>query len=175
MKEPPKPLHKNVCQEQIFNGIYQKYARDLYQYLYYRYGEKLNPADKTQEAFLKLWEQCAKVAIETAKSYLYKVANNLTLNEIKHQKVVLRYQSQNPKKYTMETPEFLMQEEEYHKKFQRAISDLSEEQRVAFMLNRVEGKKHQEIAEMLGVTRKVVEYRIYSAFTQLKKVLKEFD
>ena len=173
MKAPSKPLHENVCQEHIFNGIYKKYARDLYHYLYYRYGEKLNPADKTQEAFVKLWEHCAKVTIETAKSYLYKIANNLTLNEIKHQKVVLRYQQQNLKTYTAETPEFLMQKQEYEKKFQQAISNLSEEQRVAFMLNRVEGKKHQEIAEILGVSRKVVEYRIYSAFTQLKKVLKE--
>ena len=173
MKEPSKPLHENVCQEQIFSRIYQKYAKDLYRYLYYRYGESLNPADKAQEAFVKLWEHCAKVTIETAKSYLFKIANNLTLNEIKHQKVVLRYQQQNPKTSTVETPEFLMQEEEYKKRFQQAISNLSEEQRVAFMLNRVEGKKHQEIAEMLGVSRKVVEYRIYSAFTQLKKVLNE--
>ena len=173
MKELSKPIHENVCEEQIFTGIYQQYANDLYRYLYYRYGEKLDPADKTQEAFVKLWEHCAKVTVETAKSYLFKIANNLMLNEIKHQKVVFRHQEKNPKSFTEETPEFLMEEDEYHKKFHQAISNLSEEQRVAFMLNRVEGKKHQEIAEMLGVTRKVVEYRIYSAFTELKKVLKE--
>ncbi|MGB5428168.1 RNA polymerase sigma factor, partial [Eudoraea sp.] len=51
---------------------------------------------------------------------------------------------------------------------------LSGEQRVAFMLNKVEGKKHEEIAEMLGITRKVVEYRIYTAFNILKKDLEGF-
>jgi len=33
---------------------------------------------------------------------------------------------------------------------------------------------HQEIADMLGVTKKVVEYRIYSAFDRLRSELEEF-
>ena len=54
------------------------------------------------------------------------------------------------------------------------VTHVTEEQRVAFLLNKVEGKKHAEIAELLGVTRKVVEYRIYSAFNILKKELEAF-
>lgn len=169
-----KPLHQDICQEHVFNGIYHKHAKDLHDFLYYKYGEHLNPKDKTQEAFIKLWEHCAQVTVETAKSFLFKIARNMTFNELKHQKVVLRYRQHQPKGYTKETPEFLMEENEYTEKFQTAISRLSEEQRIAFMLNRVEGKKHQEIAEMLGVSRKVVEYRIYSAFNELKKVLEGF-
>ena len=38
-------------------------------------------------------------------------------------------------------------------------SKLSEEPRVAFMPTRVESKKNEEIAELLGITHKVVEYR----------------
>ena len=51
---------------------------------------------------------------------------------------------------------------------------LTEEQRVAFTLSKIEGKKQAEIAEILGVTKKVVEYRIYSAFAILKKELENF-
>ena len=54
------------------------------------------------------------------------------------------------------------------------LGNLNEEQRVAFLLNKVEGKKHSEIAELLGVTQKVVEYRIYSAFNILKKEFEGF-
>ena len=96
------------------------------------------------------------------------------LNEVKHQKVVLNYQSESPKEYDNENPEFLLEKEQYYKKYQQALAKLSEEQRTAFMLNKVEGKKHEEIAQLLGVTRKVVEYRIYSAFDQLKKELENF-
>ena len=41
------------------------------------------------------------------------------------------------------------------------------------LLNKTEGKKHQEIADMLGLTKKVVEYRIYSAFKIIKSKIKE--
>ena len=59
-------------------------------------------------------------------------------------------------------------------KYKNVLASLKEEQRVAFLLNKVEGKKHSEIAEMLGVTQKVVEYRIYTAFNILKKELENF-
>ena len=169
-----RDLQEDICNEKIFSGIYNKYAKELHDYLYYKYGEKLSPNDKAQEAFVKLWENCAKVQLSSARAFLYKVANNMMLNEIKHQKVVLRYQQQKPKDYTNESPEFLLEKEEYEKKYQQALSELSEEQRVAFLLNKVEGKKHEEIATMLGVTRKVVEYRIYSAFDALKTALEGF-
>ena len=67
-----------------------------------------------------------------------------------------------------------MEQDQYYQKYQQALANLSEEQRTAFMLSKVEKKKHKEIAEMLGVTQKVVEYRIYSAFDQLKKELENF-
>lgn len=170
----PKDLHEDICQEQVFAGIYNKYLKDLSNFLYYRYGENLNPTDKAQEAFIKLWENCKKVTQQTAKAFLFKTATNMMLNEAKHQKVVLKYQQAHGKNYTNESPEFLMREEEFLKQYQKALGSLSEEQRVAFMLNKAEGKKHSEIAEMLGITQKVVEYRIYSAFKKLKEQLGDF-
>lgn len=169
-----KNLHEGICDETLFANVYNRYAQSLHDFLYYKYGEKLNPGDKAQDAFAKLWENCKKVTLEKAKSFLYTVANNLMLNEVKHQKVVLKYQSEPQKDYNNENPEFLLEKEQYFKKYQEALAKLSEEQRTAFMLNKVEGKKHEEIAQLLGVTRKVVEYRIYSAFDQLKGELENF-
>lgn len=170
----PKSFNDSICKEQIFSGIYNKYAQDLHDFLYYKYGEQFNPNDKAQEAFIKLWENCKKVSIDKAKSFLYTVANNMMLNDIKHQNVVLRFQKTKPKDYTNESPEFLMEKDQYFESYQKALGNLTEDQRVAFMLNKVEGKKHQEIADLLGVTKKVVEYRIYSAFDSLKKELEVF-
>lgn len=169
-----KNLHKDVCDKVVYSKLYEKYSKDLHNFLYYKYGESLNPNDKTQEAFIKLWENCKKVTSEKAKSFLFTVANNLVLNEIKHQKVVHRYQKIKPKEYTNETPEYLLEQEEYLSQYQKALSNLKEDHRVAFTLSKIEGKKHAEIAELLGVTKKVVEYRIYSAFDQLKKELVNF-
>lgn len=167
-----KQLHDNICDESLFAKVFTKYSKDLHNFLYYKFGERLNPKDKVQEAFIKLWENCSKVSPEKAKSFLYTVANNLMLNEAAHEKVVLKYQQHKPKEHTNEDPEFLMQENEYMQKLQTAISNLTEAERVAFLLNRIEGKRHKEIAEILEIGTKAVEKRIYSA---LKKLRKEID
>lgn len=171
----PKDLQDNICKESVFERVYNKYSKAVHDFLYYKYGEQFNPNDKAQEAFIKLWENCNKVTLAKAKSYLFTVANNLALNEIKHQKVVLKYQNQKPRDHHYESPEFILEKQEYLQRYQKALSNLSEDQRVAFLLNKVEGKPHKEIAEYLGVTRKVVEYRIYSAFASLKEELEVFS
>lgn len=170
----PKHLTENICEEAAFERVYNKYSEDVHNFLYYKYGSKYNPRDKVQEAFIKLWDNCKQVTFTKAKSYLFTVANNMMLNEIKHQKVVLKHQKTKPKHYTNETPEFVLEQEEYLEKYNKVLSSLKEEQRVAFLLSKVEGKKHSEIAELLGVTQKTVEYRIYTAFTILKNELEGF-
>lgn len=170
----PKDLNENICEEAAFERIYNKYSDDVHNFLYYKYGSQYNPKDKAQEAFIKLWDNCKQVAFAKARSFLFTVANNLMLNEIKHQKVVLNYQKEQPKNYSNETPEFIMEQEQYLNKYKKVLASLKEEQRVAFLLSKVEGKKHIEIADMLGVTQKVVEYRIYTAFNILKDELENF-
>lgn len=171
----PKDIEENICAESVFERVYNAHSKSLHDFLYYKYGEQFNPSDKAQDAFIKLWDNCKKVTFSKARSFLFTVANNMMLNEIKHQKVVLNYQKQKPQSHTNETPEFLIEKNEYFESYQKALARLSEEQRVAFLLNKVEGKKHNEIAEYLGVTRKVVEYRIYSAFKALKEDLENFN
>lgn len=170
----PKHLSENICEETVFARVYSKYSDDIHNFLYYKYGAQFNPRDKAQEAFIKLWDNCKQVTYTKAKSFLFTVANNMILNEIKHQKVVLNHQKLKPKHYTNETPEFVLEQEQYLEKYNKVLASLKEEQRVAFLMSKVEGKKHSEIAEMLGVTHKVVEYRIYSAFKILKKELENF-
>ncbi len=163
---------EDVCKESTFKGLFNKHAEDLYRFIYYKFGAGYNPEDIMQEAFAKLWKNCATVPVDKAKSFLFTVANNQVLNEIDKQKTVLKYRQESvPKTYTNESPEFLMEEEAYMNKLQAALESLSEGQRVAFMLNRVEGKKHKEIAEILGISRKAVEKRIYSALSLVKEKL----
>jgi len=169
-----KELYDNICEEHLFSSIFNKYSKDLHDFLYYKYGEQFNPGDKAQDAFMKLWDNCKDVALGKAKSYLCTIANNMMLNDIKHHKVVLKHQKLDHKSYTNETPEFILEKEQYLQKYEAVLSKLTEEQRVAFMLSKVEGKKHSEIAEILGVTQKVVEYRIYTAFGILREELDGF-
>lgn len=170
----PKELNKHICEDSVFETIYKKYAKDLLNFLYYNYGASIDPNDITQDAFIKLWNNCKNVTFNKAKAFLFTVANNLMLNEIKHQKVVLKFHLEKPKNYTNESPEFILEKEQFLQAYKKALENLNEEHRVAFLLNKVEGKKHSEIAQLLGVTQKVVEYRIYTAFNSLRNELEGF-
>lgn len=170
-----KSLHQDICDKLRFSKVYEMYAQSLSNILLYKYGDLLNPTDKVQEAFIKLWENCNKVSPEAVKSYLYTTANNMMLNEVKHQKVVFKYQEVKPKDYTNESPEFVLRKKEFSKKFERVLSQLKEEERAAFLLSKVDGKTHNEIAETLGITKKVAEHRIYGALKKLKSQLEELN
>ncbi|MXN92206.1 sigma-70 family RNA polymerase sigma factor [Flavobacterium sp. Sd200] len=164
-----------ICEELTFANFFASHAKALRNYLYYKFGNREQADDVTQEAFIKLWENCANVPPEKAKSFLYTVANNTTLNQIAHQKVVLEYSKKNTQNGSDNlSPEFLLEEEQFKAKLQNAIANLSEAQRTAFLLHRIEGKKYHEIAEILGIGIKAVEKRIHGALLQLRKEIDTF-
>lgn len=164
-------LPENVCNERVFQRIFEIHSKDLYRFLYYKYGADNNPRDLVQDAFIKLWNSCGNVLPEKARSFLFTVANNQMLNELAKKKTAFNFSQEKPKSYTHESPQYILEENEYRVRLQQAIDKLSPEQRAAFLLNRIEGKKHQEIAEMLGISRKAVEKRIYTALIILKEKL----
>jgi len=116
-------------EENLFNALFKKHYQDLHNFLYYKFGEHLNPKDKAQDAFIKLWEHCKTVTPEKAKSFLFTIGNNLMLNEVKHQKVVLKYQQKKQKHHTNESPEFVLEEKQYMDKVQKTCCFFNEPHR----------------------------------------------
>lgn len=160
----------NSCDEIIFSSFFKSHIKALRNFLFYKFGNKDQAEDVAQDAFIKLWQNCASVPIEKAKSYIYIIANNSTLNEIAHQKVVLRYE----KNFigldrTNESPEYILEEKQFQAKLLKAIEKLNEKQRVAFLMHRIDGKKYSEIAIDLNISVKAVEKRIHLALLSLRK------
>ncbi|WP_289061661.1 sigma-70 family RNA polymerase sigma factor [uncultured Zobellia sp.] len=158
----------NVCEEQVFDTIFKANSKTVFNYIYYKFGNEEKAHDAVQEAFVKLWENCAKVSPEKAKSFVYTVANNLYLNVIKAEKVRLKY-ADKTLKVTHESPEFLMEEDEFKQRLNRALDSLPENQRTTFLLNRIDGKKYAEIAKMEGVSVKAIEKRMHLALKSLRE------
>lgn len=161
-----------TCNEIVFSNFFKNHAKSLRNFLFYKYGNKDQAEDLTQEAFIKLWQNCASVPIEKAKSYIYTIANNSSLNEIKHQKVVLEYENNFAgSDKTNENPEFILEEKQFKSKLLKAIENLNETQRIAFLMHRIDGKKYSEIAEELNISVKAVEKRIHLALVELRKTI----
>lgn len=162
----------SVCNETVFSSIYNDIGQTVWRFIYYKCGDEAQADDLVQEAFIKLWNNCAKVAKEKARSFLFTVANNAFLNEVAHKKVVLRHAQMSPTKVDNQSPEFILEEKQYNKKLQDAISNLTEAQRTAFLLNRIEGMKYTEIAEHLNISVKAVEKRMSQALKALRTEIK---
>lgn len=168
-------LEKNhsVCESKQFEAIFKSFSRPLRNFIYYKSGNLDQSEDLVQEAFIKLWNNCSKVSIEKAKSFLFTVANNAFLKEVAHGKVVLLYQKQSHKNYTHESPEYLLEEKQYSDKLQNAIANLSDKQREVFLMNRIDKMSYTEIAGTLGLSVKAIEKRMHLALVGLRKTIAE--
>ena len=158
----------NVCEEEVFSSIFKTNSKTVFNYIYYKFGNEEKAHDAVQEAFVKLWENCAKVSPDKARSFVYTVANNMYLNVIKSEKVRLKYADKTDKT-TYESPEYVMEEKEFKDKLDRALDSLPENQRTTFLLNRIDGKKYTEIAEIEGVSVKAIEKRMHLALKSLRE------
>lgn len=160
----------SVCEIEIFDLLYKKYSKSLYSFMYYKCGDQDRAEDLVQETFIKLWDNCAKVIFEKAKSYIYTIANNQFLNEVAHFKVKLKYQQYSGKEdRNIESPDFILEEKEFMDKLQKALDGLTSGEREVFLLSRIEGKKYREIAELLDISVKAVEKRMHGALLKLKE------
>jgi RNA polymerase sigma-70 factor (family 1) len=138
--------------EKAFRKVYEKY-NPMLRFFCLRYcNDKENANDVVQEVFVKLWEAHLTFKDETAlRSYLFKTARSLCLNQLRHDKVKDRY------------TQFISQQEHYDS----FLEDMMEAE-IFSILNRIfeeippackevylcslEGKKHSEIAERFHIS-----------------------
>ncbi len=158
----------NVCEEQVYNALFKANSKTIFNYIYYKFGNEEKAYDAVQEAFIKLWENCSKVTPHKAKAYVSTIANNLYLNVIKAEKVRLKY-ADKTLVISNESPEYILEEKQFHEKLEKALADLPENQRTTFLLNRIDGKKYAEIAEMENVSVKAIEKRMHLALKTLRE------
>ncbi|MEQ6168605.1 MULTISPECIES: sigma-70 family RNA polymerase sigma factor [unclassified Ekhidna] len=159
----------SLCDEAQFDAFYSDHARSLRNFIFYKFGDAEQSDDVVQESFIRLWKNCAKVTMETAKGFLYKVAINLSTSLKRSEKVRLNYRQQAVKTETnQESPEYVMLEKEFMDKLSEAISSLPDKQREVFLMNRVEKKTYKEIAELSGVSVKAIEKSMHKALLKLR-------
>ena len=165
-------LQNCLCKESNFKNVFDSHFNSLKNFLLFKYKNSNFAEDIAQNAFIKLWENCKILKIEQAKSFLYTTAIRLSLNEIKHLKVVNDFEinftllSSN-----IESPHFILEENEFEKRLQNAINNLPEKQREVFLMNRVENQTYKEIADLLELSVKAVEKRMHLALLSIRKVV----
>lgn len=156
-----------------FSKVFRDYSKTLFNYLFYKCGNEELARDIAQEAFMKLWQNCSKVLLAKAEGYVFMTANNRLLNEYDKQKVRLKFQRLDHADRSLEDPAFLLEQNEFAERLDKAISQLPEKQRVVFLMSRIDKKTYKEIANILGISKQAVEKRMYNALDKLRQVSKK--
>lgn len=153
----------------MYDRFFREQAKGLRNFLFFKFGSETDAEDVVQEAFIRLWKNCDKVPIEKARGFLYTAANNLSLSIKRHEKVKLTHKSDlTYDDRDQEDPEYTILEKEFKEKLQNSIEALPERQREAFLLNRIEKKTYNEIAEIMGVSVKAIEKLMHKALLKIR-------
>ena len=148
--------------------IYDAHFDDLRRYLIYRSGDQDLSKDIAQNVFMKVWTKKIEIASGNIKSLLFKMATDEFISHIRKKKVEKEYTESIDLKLIRKPDN---NDDLLEKKvlFQKALNQLPEKQKTAFLMNKMQGLTHKEIAEILNLSQKAIEKRIGLALKALKQ------
>lgn len=120
---------------------------------------------------MKVWEKNLIYNEKPIKSLLYKIASDIFISKYRREKVKLKYLTKLEPSVNNYSPEKQLQYKELKNSYKSALANLSEKQRIVFLMSRNEGLKYQEIAERLELSVKAVEKRMSHALSYLRNAL----
>ena len=152
-----------------FKTLFDSYFDDIRRYLYYRSGDETLSTDLAQDTFMRIWEKEMTLMPGSDAGLLYKIAGDLFVSHTRRDKL----RKEAPERIRFEqsgrTPEEELQFKELQEKYEKALIKLPENQRVVFLMSRMEELTYPEIAARLSLSVKAVEKRMTGALSRLKK------
>nr|WP_189672895.1 sigma-70 family RNA polymerase sigma factor [Pseudomonas taiwanensis] len=156
----------------------EHYYRELVSFLSARLGSRQAAEDVAHDAYLRVLERTDAQQIEHPRAFLYRTALNLVVDRHRRQRVrqaepldVL----DSDERWHIQAPSQEMQLDQRLALMQRALDELSKPCRDSFLLRKLEGLSHQQIAERLGVSRSMVEKHIVNAMKHCRLRMRQWE
>lgn len=137
-------------------------------------GNRDDGEEIVQNAWLKIWRHTDRSPIAHPKAYLFKVTKNAAID------FAVRAQRDRKHCISLEAltdgdlaDDTVARYEDIRQLVIIAVSlnELPEARRQAFIMNKLEGRTHQEIAERLGISVSMVEKHVVGALLHCRKLL----
>jgi RNA polymerase sigma-70 factor (ECF subfamily) len=161
---------------EAFEEIFRKYWHSLYLKARAKTMSHDEAEEIVQSIFSTLWERRTVTFITHLSFYLHTAVRNRVINVIR--------QHATQQKYCEHYVKFLPQEQrateaavnynELNGAVEAAIDHLPERSRKVFRLSRLEGRSNAEIAKLLHVSEKAIEYHITKSMRTLRVHLKDY-
>lgn len=172
IRENTSPIVNKSTFNALFNQNYPKLCNHAFKIV----RDRASAEDIVQEVFLKFWRNREGLQIQTTpESYLFRATTNASLNHLKkHARLVndetelMKHADSSP------GPGAAMNQKELESAVKAAMESLPPQCRTIFVLNRYEGKKYKEIAELLGISFHTVKNQMTIALGKLREELGDF-
>lgn len=158
-------------------GAYEQHADALKRFIARFVQGSHDVDDVAQEAFLRAYSVEAQRPIEQPKSYLFRIAKNVALDQ-------LRQRSRKPTVYLgdFESPDVLGSESTLEDELMAqqtlgihcaAVASLPEKCRKVYLMRKVYGMRYKEIAETLDITVNTVEAHMTKAYARCEQYVEK--
>ncbi|RKR84026.1 RNA polymerase sigma-70 factor (ECF subfamily) [Mucilaginibacter gracilis] len=156
---------------EAFSVLYERYNRNIYQFIYKYVHSAALADDLTQEVFIRLWNGRQQLShVQSFKGYLLISARNHTLNSLKAALRSERAMGEVVRNFVAQrkTTDERLLENDYAAFLQRELSKLPERSREIFRLCRQEYRTYEEVALELGISKSAVKNHMVYTMKVLK-------
>lgn len=171
---PPSSSPAGGLDRTAFEALYQRHGRRAKGFFLRMmdYDEPLAD-DLTQELFLRVWQHREEYSTHRSfETWLFTIAYNLCKNEYRHQNTVKACEeelSRQPEPTT--NPVEDLEQKELKARIRRAIQQLPEGQREAFILRYEEDLPLADVATILDIPEGTVKSRLFHALNTVRTAL----
>ena len=158
--------------ETDFIKTYDTLSDALFRHCYIRVYERERARDLVQEAFTRTWGYLARgERIENMKAFLYRVVNNLIIDEARKKRVI-SLDALNEEGFEIATPthEAVKTAAEIGE-ILRVLDRLDEKSRGMIVMRYVDGLGPKDIAAIIGGTENAVSVRLHRAVAELREFI----
>jgi RNA polymerase sigma-70 factor, ECF subfamily len=171
-------LRIKLGDEHAFELLFRKYYVRLCGFSNKFLNDPEQAKEVVQEVFTKIWEGRTNIDPEDSlNAYLFKIAQNLSINKLQRKKVESKY-IEIYKLVYVDNREFSPYDSllahELNDNLNIAVSKIPPKCRRIFELSRLDGLKYNEIAAVLNISVKTVEAQMSKALNILRFELKDY-
>ncbi|HAA41621.1 MAG TPA: RNA polymerase subunit sigma-70 [Pseudomonas sp.] len=158
-------------------GLFLKHADTLRGYLARKVRDPQLAADLVQESFLRLAEKPAGERIDNSQGYLYRTASNLLIDHIRQE--ARRKTDSVPHEALAEIEdevaglEAQAMAQQQRQALKQALAELPERTQQIFLLNRIEGMTHAQVARHLDISDSSVQKHLAKALAYVMQRLQD--
>lgn len=160
----------------FLHNLFHQHAHEIGAFVRGRWPKEQDVTDIVQETFLRLSQYSAPETIQNPRAFLFQTAANLTVD--RHRRRETRERFDEPEADVEHVADHRLSPEHYWhahqqlEKFSVWLEELPELRRHAFVLYRIEGCSHAEIAARLGISVRCSERYVMLAMQHISARLR---